>query len=670
MSTPTAVFPAGIASNANLKVAANLIQTTLKVGCGSADTILFVNSTAGFVANCLVSIDKEILAVDSVSTGTNPSLIVNSAGRGFDGTTAASHSAGAKISILIDAWHHNVLSSEVQAIETFLGPNGQNIGGQSVYLVSNTYDFPAQTPGGALVVGNNTMTLSPVPAGVNGTDQNHYVYISGGTGTAEAAKITGGSAVSGAPTGTLIVQCANTHSGSWTIKSATAGIQEAVNILGTGGGIVVVPLGTHNIYATITLSALYRIRIIGAGIGASILAAQFTSGDLFTYIGTANTNGYNFSLSGFSMSANTPNTLTFVHLIGAWYFYCFQNFMSGASTVFKIEGNAGQNAGGIYIFQNNAYVAPSGIGISVNGAQDLVIRENIIQGNGTGTAVMLTQVVAGIKLIANDFFRTGTGLLINPGSGQMVAGVESLSNYYDSCQNVNIYLFPGAGGKIEHVKFLEDWVVGSTAGPGLWISGNGQTDDLQATQSIFENNGTDGILIDTPYAGFMRFTDLTVGGNSAANAGTAPGFALVAPSTHIQISGGHYCATGTLFNSQSFGIYLGAFASDYVSIRGADVRGNMTGGLANGSTGTHNYIQLVDGYNPVGQSAITVGASPFTYTAGSCNEIVYIYGGTVSNVSVGSTQVAAASPAQVTLSPHGTVTVTYSVIPNMVKDVQ
>src|SRR5215831_1037309 len=128
MSTPTAVFPAAVATDSQLKVANNLIQTTLKVGVGTADTILFVNSTAGFTANCLVSIDKEILAIDSIVSGPNPQLIVNASGRGFDGTVAAVHSAGAKISMYIDAWHHNVLAAEVKAIEAALGPNLSKVG--------------------------------------------------------------------------------------------------------------------------------------------------------------------------------------------------------------------------------------------------------------------------------------------------------------------------------------------------------------------------------------------------------------------------------------------------------------------------------------------------------------------------------------------------------------
>ncbi|HZO57460.1 MAG TPA: hypothetical protein VFB63_32410, partial [Bryobacteraceae bacterium] len=63
------------------------------------------------------------------------------------------------------------------------------------------FNFLPQSPGGSLSVGSNTITLSPVPDGVNGSNSDHYLYISGGVGTAEAVLITGGSAVSGAASG-------------------------------------------------------------------------------------------------------------------------------------------------------------------------------------------------------------------------------------------------------------------------------------------------------------------------------------------------------------------------------------------------------------------------------------------------------------------------------------
>lgn len=72
------------------------------------------------------------------------------------------------------------------------------------------------------------------------------------------------------------------------------------------------------------------------------------------------------------------------------------------------------------------------------------------------------------------------------------------------------------------------------------------------------------------------------------------------------------------------------------------------------------------------QSAITPTGSPYTYTnADNSVETVYIYGGTVTNISIVrnsvTTQIASASGISVVLSPGDGVQVTYSVVPTMVK---
>lgn len=101
------------------------------------------------------------------------------------------------------------------------------------------FDFRPQSPGGSLTGGvGATVTLSPVPKGVNGTDTSHRLYISGGAGTAEAVLITGGTAISEAASGTITFTPANSHSGSWTIASATGGIQEALVTINTTSGMV------------------------------------------------------------------------------------------------------------------------------------------------------------------------------------------------------------------------------------------------------------------------------------------------------------------------------------------------------------------------------------------------------------------------------------------------
>lgn len=119
------------------------------------------------------------------------------------------------------------------------------------------YQF-SQTPGGSLIGGSgNTVTLSPCPLGLNGTDTAHYLYVSNGTGTAESVLISGGSCTSGASTGTVTFTPANSHSGAWTISSTTVGIQEAINLVGSsGGGTVFIPAGSYLLLAPI--SVLYN----------------------------------------------------------------------------------------------------------------------------------------------------------------------------------------------------------------------------------------------------------------------------------------------------------------------------------------------------------------------------------------------------------------------------
>src|ERR1700722_5255232 len=89
-----------------------------------------------------------------------------------------------------------------------------------------TYNFPAQTPGGALSSGMSTSVTIVCYPGISGPDTHHSLRVSGGSGTAEAVLITGGTCTGNAASGTVVFTPANNHSGAWTITSATAGSQE------------------------------------------------------------------------------------------------------------------------------------------------------------------------------------------------------------------------------------------------------------------------------------------------------------------------------------------------------------------------------------------------------------------------------------------------------------
>ena len=275
LAAQTAQYPSSVVTDAQLKVAKNRVQTVLRGSISTSDTVITVASATNIVANMLLSIDSEIVSVTSVS-GNNLTVV-----RGFDNTTAAAHSSGRTVSNFNAAWYHMALAAEMKAVQTALGANLSNVGagGSGGGTPAASYNFSAQTPGGSLVVGANAITMTPVPLGVSGTNTNHYLYVSGGVGTAEACLISGGSGTSGQASGQIIITCANTHSGAWTIQSASGGIQEAIWAAPSPGSVTIGP-GSWSVYGTITKPAALQVDIVGAGSASTILAAQFASGNV------------------------------------------------------------------------------------------------------------------------------------------------------------------------------------------------------------------------------------------------------------------------------------------------------------------------------------------------------------------------------------------------------
>ena len=232
--------------------------------------------------------------------------------------------------------------------------------------ISSDYAFTAQSPGGTLSTGANTITLTPVPRGVNGSDSNHPVYVSGGTGTAESCLITGGSGTAGQASGQIIINCSNTHSGAWTIQSATAGIQEALQA--QVKPYVRIPPGVYSIYGPITPPAAATIE--GPSAAYDNLAAPCTlnyiplTGNLFNVIndhvtvrglvlygatsGTATTSNGIYS-SGYS-GHGTVATLQLDDLY-SWGFY-HGYYLETLSNVSGLRVRAHANVSHGFVFAN------------------------------------------------------------------------------------------------------------------------------------------------------------------------------------------------------------------------------------------------------------------------------------------------------------------------------
>jgi len=267
LGKPAAAFPGRVATDADLMIAVDRQQTRLASPLDSSATSMTVENAAIISAYNLLSIDDEIVKTTGAPVGN-----VVPISRGFDGTTPALHLASATVSGFIDAYHHNALVAEVEAIEQALGVDLVNIAGNTrIAVVSTDYSFGpivsgagVSVGGGNLVVGNNVLTFATVPKGVSGTNVDHYLWIANGTGTAEAVRITGGSGVPEQTNGQIIVNCAFAHSGAWSIESASNGIAEACQVVGApSGGTVLIPAGTHEMRAPVRVFGFTTIRGVG-----------------------------------------------------------------------------------------------------------------------------------------------------------------------------------------------------------------------------------------------------------------------------------------------------------------------------------------------------------------------------------------------------------------------
>lgn len=148
--------------------------------------------------------------------------------------------------------------------------------GTPIQLPVPDFNFTAQAPGGSISVGSNTVALTPCPRGVAGTNTLLFLYLSGGTGTAEAVPITGGTCVGGGSTnGNVIITAGNTHSGAWTVTSASGGWGECLNYLGATGGVCLLPRSAISLRNTLNIgngnssavSTVNNLRSWGQGSG-------------------------------------------------------------------------------------------------------------------------------------------------------------------------------------------------------------------------------------------------------------------------------------------------------------------------------------------------------------------------------------------------------------------
>lgn len=193
-----------------------------------------------------------------------------------------------------------------------------------IVISTANYNFIARTFTSTLTAGTPaTVTLTPCPAGVNGTDIYHAIAI-GTTGTAEYPVITGGTCTSNATTGTITFTPAYNHSSGWTLGPASYGVQEA--FYANAGGIFY----THDIGTEIPFYNTVYVPLNGDtvwfGDGTTTLRAYFINAPLIQVnSGTTAGNATKFEFHHFRVKGDsigdgvaTGDGIYLVNTIGAY----------------------------------------------------------------------------------------------------------------------------------------------------------------------------------------------------------------------------------------------------------------------------------------------------------------------------------------------------------------
>lgn len=415
--------------------------------------------------------------------------------------------------------------------------------------------------GNLAVPGSNTLTFVTGPMGVTATVGGRYLYVSGGTGTAEAAPITGGTCAPLASNCTMIVTTAYAHTGAWNAGSATFGVREAID---AGNSSVYVADGDHSLAAPLTLTTPDGKPVyLEFGYGVLTVSAVIN-------VGPASV------ISGPPMALYQPT-------VGPG-FEIFEAAGANLPAILNVSGNAAvvENLMIHGNFQNN----PSGgAGIlltngSLGGIRNVVVHYCNTHGIATPTGAAAADVAYWVNIISA--FNNGNGFYLESFNDIFCVNCQSLAN-----GGYGVELYSSNGFRFESGDISENaldgayWHFKTGAASGCLLTfatthfvGNGHSDvNLDGNTGAGGTACTGSVISGNTFAAQARTTNTypaillnstpsnTVTGNTLQQGGSST-YSYAVKITDVG-SGPFYAESNTVVGNS---IQSGATGTDFLSI--------------------------------------------------------------------------------------------------------
>jgi hypothetical protein len=595
----TASTPNKIPTDADLLVAFDRASTTLSAGIDASTLTIPVASGAVFPLTgpqaTIVTIESEQIKICS-RTGNTLTACAN--GRGFAGTSAATHLSGRDVRGLVGAYFHARTREELQALAAHVADN-------------RAYNFTAvagvEFTGFLPAAGVQTVTFSApwtCPRGLDASNANQKIRLTDGV-SSDTPTITGGSCTSEA-TGTLEFTTAVTFSGPVTMTSATCGIQEYLGQLGYNGGLLPVAAQDCTMYAGVYVNG-NNVNIVGKGNGASTLRFNVPNGtSAFTLrdgaawfrlesvaILGAMSGSEPVNSSGWVLTQDDSNPNPAVD--GNTYSNVANVYVEGWPNGFDIRN---WNLGKLENIDVRQTRAATGVALFITGrnTNGLTVKNfKTDKASGTEPLAGIWVREADEFVVENSFvYRSGYCLLLAPdGADSAIGSATVLNTKLDNCGKNSVAVAPKNSGIV--IRATLDHIWASSADEQCVLvrpESSGLVQALTVVNTTAMRCAGNGVEVDATTGGVVKYLDIrdnivsqnggtanvylnagtavTVTGNRIGDAGEITGLAT-------EPNYGLFVNTGVLKLHEAGNRYAGTYGIQAYSDNSTDVNKSVQG---------------------------------------------------------------------------------------------
>jgi len=477
----------------------------------------------------------------------------------------------------------------------------------------------------------------------------HYLYLSGGVGTAEIVPIGGGTCSSPGIAGTIQAYVANSHSGTYTLGPANGGIMEALWAQTSDSRAVLIS-NSPTIYGPVWLTTSYQVDLYGRGRLNTVLTRASNYAATIILVDQAGISAGSSLVTLHDFWVYAPN----MNASAGEGAVKFRNITCCGSSIYNV--NIWDDRNGVIVdssdninirdvhYQQTATTAQpnSGLLVTQSTARFGGVSSNIFISGGefqtgegisaAGTNVLqngiLVESADGLTVTGGTYLRGEYGIRFNP--AVTTSGLLVDSAVIDKCRNSAIAIGASASTAQGQIVVKGSWLTGNYAAgqPLVTIDMTNMT----TGRFIFDDNdiaGATGSCVSLVNAKKVKFQDNTIVSCDQGATGKY-GIEVLTAAEGIDIHDNTFFDLASLGSTTQYGVYLNA------NITNSSIHDNNIGTMQGASflyqAGTNSNLKVTNNITTESIPGATVSASNIAYATNLPPIVSLTGGGTATSV--------------------------------------